>query len=295
MIRFKRIALAPATFALLLTLGAVAHADDAAPGATKPAPAASADVAADAESQPSPPRQKWSFAGFFGLYRQEQLQRGFKVYREVCSNCHRLSIPFRTLADPDGPGFTEAQVKTLAATYQVTNDTPNDKGEIFKRPGIPSDVFPPPEAYPNPEAAAATFGKAPPDMWVLAKARKYERGFPWFIFDALPFVQYQEVGADYVHGILTGYTHPDDPQWNLYFPGHKIAMPQPITDGAVDYSDGTPATLTNYAKDVTAFLSWAAEPTLAERKKIGLRVMVFLIVFAGLLYFTKKKVWSKLH
>ena len=133
-------------------------------------------------------------------------------------------------------------------------------------------------------------------MWVLVKARKYERGFPWFIFDALPFVQYQEVGADYVYAILTGYTHPKDLNWNLYFPGHKIAMPQPpISDGAVEYTDGTPAKTANYAQDVTAFLSWAAEPTLAERKKIGLRVMIFLIVFAGLLYFTKKRVWDKIH
>jgi ubiquinol-cytochrome c reductase cytochrome c1 subunit len=285
MIRFKNIALAPATLALLLVFSVAPRAADA--------PAA-ADAAAD-EGQPSPSRQSWSFSGFFGTYNQEQLQRGFKVYREVCSTCHRLSIPFRTLAEPGGPGFSEGQVKALAATYQVTNDTPNDKGEIFKRPGIPSDDFPPPEAYPNDEAAAATFGKAPPDMSLLAKARKYERGFPWFIFDALPFVQYQEVGADYVYAILNGYTHPKDPQWNLYFPGHKIAMPQPLNDGQVEYTDGTPAKLANYAQDVTAFLSWAAEPTLAERKKIGLRVMIFLIVLAGLLYFTKKKVWAKLH
>jgi len=289
MIRFRDVALAFAV-AALPTIGVdAASAADPAPAAAESAPAASA------EESPSPPRMRWSFSGLIGTYDQEQLQRGFKVYREVCSNCHRLSIPFRTLADPNGPGFTAAQVKTLAATYQVTNDTPNDKGEIFKRPGIPSDVMPPPDAYPNPEAAAATFGKAPPDMWVLAKARKYERGFPWFIFDALPFVQYQEVGADYVHAILNGYTHPDDPNWNLYYPSHKIAMPQPLADGAVQYDDNTPPTLENYSKDVTAFLSWAAEPKLAERKTIGLRVMVFLIVFVALLYFTKKRVWSAIH
>ena len=192
-------------------------------------------------------------------------------------------------------GLSEAQVKTLAASYQVVNDEPNDKGEIFKRAGRPSDVFPPSDSFPNDEAAAASFGKAPPDMALLAKARKYERGFPWFIFDALPFVQYQEIGADYIYAILTGYTKSDDPQWNLYYPGHKIAMPQPITDGAVAYKDGTPATLNNYAHDVAAFLSWAAEPTLAERKKIGLRVMIFLFVFSALLYFTKKRIWSDLH
>jgi ubiquinol-cytochrome c reductase cytochrome c1 subunit len=245
--------------------------------------------------QPMPTRQNWSFSGLFGTYDKEQLQRGFKVYRDVCSNCHRLSIAFRTLSDPSGPGFSEAQVKALAATYQVTNDTPNDKGEIFKRPGIPSDIIPPPDAYPNPEAAAATFGKAPPDMWVLAKALKYERGFPWFVFDALPFVQYQELGADYIYAILNGYTKKDDPGWNLYFPGHKIAMYAPLTDGAVKYTDGAPATLSQYAKDVASFLYWAAEPSLVERKKIGLRVMIFLIVLATLLYFVKQRVWASAH
>ena len=134
---------------------------------------------------------------------------------------------------------------------------------------MPSDNFPPPDSFPNDQAAAAAFGKAPPDMALLAKSLKYERGFPWFIFDALPFDQYQEMGADYIYAILTGYTKSDDPQWNLYYPNHKIAMPQPITDGAVAYTDGTPPTLDNYGRDVAAFLSWAAEPTLEERKKIG--------------------------
>jgi ubiquinol-cytochrome c reductase cytochrome c1 subunit len=301
MIRFKNFSLGAAAFAALIALGAAAQADEAAPAKPAPAPAkadaapAPAEGAAE-EGQPSPPKQSWSFSGFFGIYDQAQLQRGFKVYKEVCSTCHRLSIPFRSLGDPDGPGFSEGQVKALAATYQITNDTPNGNGEIFKRPGIPSDIFPPPEAYPNPETAAATFGKAPPDMWLLAKARKYERGFPWFIFDALPFVQYQEVGDDYVYAILTGYTHPKDPNWNLYFPGHKIAMPQPpISDGSVEYTDGTPAKTANYAKDVTAFLAWAAEPTLAERKKTGFRVMIFLIVFSGLLYYVKRKIWADIH
>ena len=248
----------------------------------------------DAE-QPKPPRQTWSFGGMFGVYDKAQLQRGFQVYKEVCSTCHALSIPFRTLADPDGPGFTPDQVRTLAATYQVTNAEPNDKGEIFKRPGTPADLIPRPEAYPNDQAAAATFGKAPPDMALLAKARKYERGFPWFIFDAIPGLEYQEMGADYIHAILNGYTKPNDPQWNLYYPGHKIAMPQPITDGAVKYTDGTAPTLANYSADMAAFLTWAAEPTLAERRRVGLRVMIFLFVLAALLYFTRKRIWESAH
>lgn len=256
---------------------------------------APAALAQDEAEQPKPPRQDWSFGGMFGIYDKAQLQRGFQVYKEVCSTCHALSIPFRTLADPGGPGFSEDQVKALAATYQVTNATPNDKGEIFKRPGTPADIIPRPEAYLNDQAAAATFGKAPPDMALLAKARKYERGFPWFILDALPGLEYQEIGADYIHAILNGYTKPDDPQWNLYYPGHRIAMPQPITDGAVDYKDGTPKTLANYSKDVAAFLSWAAEPNLLERRRIGLRVMIFLFLFSALLYFVKKRIWEAAH
>jgi ubiquinol-cytochrome c reductase cytochrome c1 subunit len=250
---------------------------------------------AQSEEQPNPPRESWSFSGMFGLYHQAQLQRGFQVYKEVCSTCHALSIPFRTLADPDGPGFSEEQVRTLAATYQVTNAEPNEKGEIFKRPGTLADIIPRPEAYPNEQAAAAAFGKAPPDMDLLAKSLKFERGFPWFILDGLPGLQYQEMGADYIHAILTGYTKKDDPQWNLYYPGHKIAMPQPITDGAVDYKDGTAPTLENYSRDVSAFLSWASEPNLNERKRIGLRVLIFLIVFAALLYAVKKRIWQSVH
>jgi cytochrome c1 len=252
-----------------------------------------AAMADDTDEQPKPDRQTWSFHGIFGTFDQAQLQRGFQVYKEVCSNCHRLSIPFRTLEDTDGPGYTEAQVKTLAASYQVTNEDPNDKGEMFKRPATPADNFPPPDAFPNDAAAVASFGKAPPDMWLLAKARKYERGFPNFVFDI--FDAYQEVGSDYIVAILNGYTHADDPQWNLYYPGHKIAMPQPITDGAVKYEDGTAPTLANYSRDVAAFLSWAAEPTMTERKKIGLRVMIFLIVLSTLLYFTKKQIWADAH
>jgi cytochrome c1 len=274
MIRLKSSFLAPAALALMLAGGAVA-------------------LAQSDEDQPKPSRQTWSFYGVFGTFDRAQLQRGFQVYKEVCSNCHRLSIPFRTLEDPTGPGYSDDQVKTLAASYQVTNAEPNDKGETFKRPGTPADNFPPPEAYPNDQAAVATFGKAPPDMWLLAKSRKYERGFPNFVFDV--FDAYQEVGADYIYAILNGYTKPDDPQWNLYFPGHRIAMPQPIQDGAVKYTDGTPGTLPNYAKDIASFLSWAAEPTMVERKKIGVRVMIFLIVLSCLLYFTKKRVWADAH
>ncbi len=250
---------------------------------------------ASAQEQEIPPKQRWSFAGPFGLYDPQQLQRGFKVYREVCSSCHSLKLlAFRNLADPGGPGFTEPQAATIAATFQVTAG-PNDQGEMFQRPGKLADYFPPP--FPNDQAARnANGGALPPDMSVLAKARSVERGFPWFIFDA--FTQYQEDGPDYIHAILNGYedppagfTLPPGAQYNKYFSGHAIGMPKPLSDGQVEYTDGTPTTVDQYGRDIAAFLMWAAEPKLDERKRLGFQVFVFLIVLTGLLYFTKKKVW----
>jgi ubiquinol-cytochrome c reductase cytochrome c1 subunit len=239
--------------------------------------------------QLTPPPQQWSFAGPLGFYDQAQLQRGFQVYREVCSNCHPLKfIAFRNLADPGGPGFSEQQVKALAATYKI-KDGPNDSGEMFERPGRPSDYFP--WNFPNDQAARAALGAVPPDMSLLANARSYERGFPYFLIDF--FTQYQEQGPDYIYALLNGYTKDDDPSWNNYFPGHKIAMPKPLTDGIVDYADGSPKTVPQYAKDVTAFLMWAAEPKLEERKKLGMSVLGFLGVYALLLFAAKKKIWSR--
>jgi ubiquinol-cytochrome c reductase cytochrome b/c1 subunit len=249
-----------------------------------------------AQESEAPPEQHWSFAGPFGLYDTAQLQRGFKIYREVCSNCHSLKLlAFRNLADAGGPSFTEAQAAAIAATFQVTAG-PNDQGEMFQRPGKISDRFPPPFA--NDQAARnANGGALPPDMSDLAKARTYERGFPWFIIDA--FTQYQEEGPDYIHGILNGYedpppagvTLPPGAQYNKYFPGHAIGMPKPLSDGQVEYTDGTPTTVDQYGRDVAAFLAWASEPKLDERKRLGFQVFIFLIVLTGLLYFTKKKVW----
>ena len=248
-----------------------------------------------AQEADAPPRQTWSFHGPFGTYDPGQLQRGFKIYREVCSTCHSIKLlSFRNLAEPGGPNFTDKQAAAVAATFQVTAG-PNDEGQMFQRPGQISDYFPPP--FPNEQAAAAALGgKAPPDMSVLAKARSYEAGFPYFILDA--FTMYQEDGPDYIHAIINGYTDPpkDFPlppgrQYNKYFPGGTIAMPKPLSDGQVEYTDGTPMTVDQYGKDVAAFLMWAAEPTLDARHRLGFQVMVFLIVFAGLLYLAKKKLW----
>jgi len=254
---------------------------------------------AGAQEADAPPLERWSFSGPFGLYDTAQLQRGFKVYREVCSTCHSLKlVAFRNLADPGGPSFSEAQAASIAAEFQVS-DGPNDKGEMFKRPGKISDNFPLPFA--NDQAArAALGGKLPPDMSVLAKARGYERGFPWFVFEA--FTDYQEGGPDYIHAILNGYADPPagfalppGGQYNKYFPGHAIGMPKPLSDGQVEYTDGTPTTVDQYGRDVAAFLMWTAEPTLDARKRLGFQVMVFLIVFTALLYFTKRRVWHAVH
>ena len=260
--------------------------------------AAVAQPASAQTEQVPPPRQKWSFAGPFGHYDEGQLQRGFKIYREVCSNCHSIELlSFRNLADVGGPGFSEAQVAAIAAEYKIKDL--DDQGNPIERSGRPADYFPPPFAN-ELAATAANGGTAPPDMSTLAKARGYQRGFPWFLFDIV--TQYQEQGPDYIAAIVNGFKEPPKDfklpptgHYNEYFPGHNIAMPPPLQDGQVKYDDGTPETVAQYSKDVAAFLMWAAEPHLDARKRIGFQVMVFLLVFAGLMYFTKKKVWSDVH
>jgi len=249
---------------------------------------------ATAEEQEAPPKLKWSFGGPFGKYDEGQLQRGFKIYKEVCSACHSIQmLAFRNLADRGGPGFSEAQAAAVAADYKIKDL--DDKGEPVERAGRPADTFPPPFAN-ELAAKAANGGTAPPDMSTLAKARTYQRGFPWFVFDM--FTQYQEQGPDYIAALLKGYEDPPKgfqlPQgghYNKYFPGHNIAMPPPLQAGQVAYDDGAPQTMEQYSQDIAAFLMWAAEPHLVQRKRIGFQVMIFLIVLAGLMYYTKKKVW----
>ena len=241
-----------------------------------------------------PKHVSWSFAGPFGHWDIGQLQRGLKIYKEVCSACHSMKlVPFRALEEL---GYSEDQVKAFAAEYTVT-DGPNGDGEMFDRPGIPSDYFPSP--FPNTEAAAAANGgAAPPDMSVLAKARSVERGFPWFVFDV--FTQYAEGGPDYIYSLLTGYTDapagttvPEGTYYNPHFiAADNLRMPPPLSDGLVSYDDGSPETVDQYAQDISAFLMWAAEPTLVERKAMGFKVMIFLVIFAILLYLAKKQVWA---
>lgn len=241
-----------------------------------------------------PEQMDWSFAGPFGKYDKGQLQRGLKVYTEVCAACHSMSlVAFRTLEDL---GYSEAQVKAFAANYEVT-DGPNADGEMFTRAAVPSDRFPSP--FPNKEAAAAANnGAAPPDFSLIAKARGVTRGFPTFVFDI--FTQYQQGGPDYIHALLTGYQDPPEgievaegTHFNPYFiAGQSLAMAAPLSDGQVTYDDGAPETLEQYSLDVSAFLMWAAEPHLEDRKRIGFMVMVFLAIFTALIYLTKKSVYA---
>jgi len=243
----------------------------------------------------APREMSWSFAGPFGTYDRAQLQRGLKVYKEVCAACHSLEmVAFRTLEDL---GYSGAQTAAFAAEYTI-QDGPNDDGDMFDRPGKPSDYFPSP--YPNVQAAAASNGGAPPpDLSLIAKARGIERGFPQFIFDI--FTQYAESGPDYIHALLTGYNEeppagleiPEGTYYNPYFnAGVSLKMPPPLSDGQVTYDDGSPETVEQYSQDVSAFLMWAAEPHLEARKKTGFRVVIFLLLFAGLMYLTKRKVWA---
>jgi ubiquinol-cytochrome c reductase cytochrome c1 subunit len=235
-------------------------------------------VSAQIAETPEPVHIQWHHDGLFGTFDRATAQRGFQVYREVCSACHGLTfVAFRNLTNL---GFSEEQVEALAAQYTVT-DGPNDEGEMFERPARPSDPIPPP--YPNPQAArAANGGALPPELSLITKARAG--------------------GTDYVYSILTGYEEPPaDVQaqeglyYNAFFAGHWIAMPPPLSDGAVSYADGTEATVPQMASDVATFLTWAGEPTLEQRKQVGLKVTLFLIVFTGLTYATMRKVWSHLH
>ncbi|WP_150523898.1 cytochrome c1 [Roseibium sediminis] len=246
--------------------------------------------------KPEVDRYQWSFAGPFGTFDRAQLQRGFKVYKEVCASCHGLRlVAFRNLAEEGGPGFTEEQAKVIASEYTVI-DGPDDAGDMFERPAVLADRFPSP--FPNEKAArASNNGAYPPDFSLIAKARAAHRGFPWFVFDA--FTQYAELGPDYLVSLLTGYVEapehievPDGQYYNdAFLAGQFISMAPPLSDELVEYTDGTAMTTEQYAKDVSAFLMWAAEPHLEARKQMGFRVMIFLIIFAGLLYFTKQAVW----
>jgi cytochrome c1 len=232
-------------------------------------------LAAEAEH---PPAQSWPHTGIFGTFDRAALQRGLQVYSEVCAGCHGLRlVAYRNLVEI---GWNEDEAKAFAAQFEV-EDGPNDEGEMFIRPAILADRFVQP--FPNENAArAANNGAMPPDLSLLVKARGG--------------------GEDYLYAVLIGYGEapegmelPDGMNYNPYFPGQQIAMPPPLTEDLVEYADGTKATVEQMARDVTHFLTWAAEPNLEERHNLGFKVILFLIVFTVLLYLVKRRVWSDVH
>jgi ubiquinol-cytochrome c reductase cytochrome c1 subunit len=239
---------------------------------------------ASAAEGPKLPDVQFSFDGPLGHFDRAQLKRGWQVFKSVCSACHSAhQLYYRNLVDM---GFSEAEAKEIAAGDNVPAG-PNEAGEThvdgqpIMRPALPSDKIAPP--YPNPAAArAANNGALPPDLSLMTKARKG--------------------GADYVHAILTGYKEPpagfqlqQGMNYNEYFAGHQIAMPAPLTEGVVTYEDGTNATVDQMAQDVAAFLTWSAEPELEQRKRMGIKILAFLLVFTALLFALKRRIWSDVH
>mgnify|MGYP001201500744 FL=1 len=223
----------------------------------------------------------WSFKGFFGKFDRASLQRGYQVYTEVCSSCHSLKyLSYRNLYEPGGPEFSKEQAKIIASQFELT-DGPNNDGEMFTRQARLSDNFVGP--YTNDKEAAASNGGAyPPDMSVLVKAR--------------------QGGASYIYSVLLGYEDPpagmsldDGVYYNKFMSGKKIMMAQPLSEGIVEYSDGTSATEEQMAKDVVTFLAWAAEPHLEKRHKMGFRAIIYLIIITVLVYFSMKKLWSRIE
>ena len=240
-------------------------------------------VAPAQEATPALAKQAWPFEGVFGAFDRASAQRGFQVYNEVCSNCHALHLVAYGDLGADGPGgglgFSLEEVKAVAAAKQVP-DT-NDQGEPITRPALPADHFVSPFA--NEKAARATNnGALPPDLSLIVKAR--------------------EGGPDYLYDLLTGYKEPppdmkmgEGMNYDEFFPGHQIAMPQPLNDNSVTFADGTPATLDQEAYDVVNFLAWAAEPTLEDRHRTGIKVIVFLLAMTGILYAGKRRIWAAVH
>ena len=221
----------------------------------------------------------WSFKGLFGKFDRGALQRGYQVYTEVCASCHSMKyLSYRNLSEKGGPEFTEQQAKAIAASFDVT-DGPNSDGEMFTRPGKLSDKFVMP--YENVKAAQAANGGAyPPDMSVLVKARGG--------------------GVDYIYSLLQGYEDPpvgitldEGVHYNKYMYGNKIKMSNPLSDGLIEYSDGTNATVEQMSKDVTTFLMWTAEPHLETRHQMGFKAIVYLIILTILVYFSMKRIWSR--
>ena len=224
------------------------------------------------------PKHDWSFNGVTGTFDRAALQRGYKVYREVCSGCHSMRLLYyRDLIDI---GFSEAQVKVIASEYTVL-DGPNDDGEMFERTARPADKFVNPYLNDN-EARANNNGSYPPDLSVITKARKY--------------------GVDYIYNLLLGYSEPpkgitvgEGMYYNEWMPGNQIAMPSPLSDGVIDYDDGTDTNIQQLSEDVTTFLKWAAEPEMEVRKNLGIKVILFFIILGFVVFLAKNRLWREVH
>ena len=224
------------------------------------------------------PKTNWSFNGPFGTYNRAELQRGFQVYNEVCSNCHSMKLLY--YRDLTGIGLSADQAKAVAASHEVGGST-DDAGQPIERPALLADHFKSP--FPNDKAArAANGGALPPDQSLIVKAR--------------------EGHSNYVHALLNGYKDPPKGMkvppgqyYNEYFPGHLLAMPQPLHEDQVTYADGTKATVEQMSRDVTAFLTWAGDPKMEARKQMGIKAVFFLTLMAGLTYAVKRKVWKDVH
>lgn len=234
---------------------------------------------AEASSGIKPPAQDWSWTGPFGTFDRPALRRGLQVYAEVCSGCHSLDlVAYRALSEI---GFSVEEIKAFASDYEVI-DGPDEEGEMFEREAKPADMFVSPFANEN-AARASNNGALPPDLSLMTKAR----------FN----------GPDYVHALLTGYEEEapegmelmEGMNYNHYFAGNQIAMAPPIDDDSVEYADGTEASKDQISRDIVTFMAWAAEPELEERKRLGIKVMIFLLVLTGLLYALKRKIWADQH
>jgi cytochrome c1 len=252
--------------------------------------------------------QAWSFGGFTGAYDRAQLQRGFQVFQQVCTACHGLSrVRFRNLAEPGGPEFPAEAVKALAVSwpYQISGELDDQGNPVDRLPGLADPIIGP---YKNDkQARAAQNGALPPDLSLIVRARSTESHAPWYshwlymLWDIVS--AHQDGGADYVYALLTGYGEaPADVEvgegmyYNFAFPGHQLAMPPPLSkDSVIEYQPdaGATSSFEQNARDVTAFLAWAADPSLDARKKLGWQVLLYLAITTLLLYMAKKRIWSR--
>lgn len=244
------------------------------------------------------PAQDWSSKGIFGKINKQSAQRGLQIYKEVCAACHSLKlVSFRHLKDL---GYDSNQIKNFAKEFEVI-DEPNEDGEEYSRPATPADFFPSPYKN-NVEAALINNGSVPPDLSLIVKSRNFGKGNLFLNLASAISGNGSAAGADYLYALLTGYQEaPNDINiqegmtYNKWFASNQIAMPNPLSDGLVEYTDGTKPTVKQMAKDITNFLAWTAEPELEKRRKMGIKVIAFLLLLFGFTLAVKRKIWKEIH